>query len=154
MNPSPIQFQQDSPFPLLESALLNLLKREERKWGYFQVKQEQQDFVLCIPGLPNLRISKSTKSYAYRAYWLNKKEPSIAVQRKERMIPDPKTKREKKLQTYEVLQYIDERENPQQQKINAILADLIKGEIENNLPPLDIGEMKPIVTIIKRDRVL
>ncbi|MBP0021658.1 MAG: hypothetical protein J7647_29395 [Cyanobacteria bacterium SBLK] len=154
MTPSPIQFQQDSPFPLLESALLNLLKREERKWGYFQVKQENQDYVLCIPSLPKLKISKSTRSYAYRAYWLNKKEPSIAVQRKERSIPDPKTKREKKQKTYEVLQYFDERDNPQQQKINAILADLIKGEIENTLPPLEIGEMKPIVTIIKRDRIL
>ena len=150
----PIQFEKDSPFPLLESALLNLIRREERLWGYFQVKQQQQDYVLCIPSLPKLKISKSTRSYGYRAYWINKKEPSIAVQRKERMIPNPKTKKEKKQKTYEILQYFDERENSQQQKINSILADLIKGEIENNLPPLEIGEMQPLVTIVRRDRAL
>ncbi|MGK7923717.1 MAG: hypothetical protein AB4290_00435 [Spirulina sp.] len=154
MTHSPVPFEQDSPFPLLESALLNLLRREERTWGYFQVKQENQNYVLCIPSLPKLKISKSAKSYAYRAYWINKKEPSIAVQRKEKQMIDPKTKKEKKQKIYEVLQYFDERENLQQKKINAILADLIKGEIENNLPPVEIGEMKPLVTILRRDRNL
>jgi hypothetical protein len=151
---SPVQFEQDSAFPLLEGALLNLLRREERTWGYFQVKQENQDYVLCIPSLPKLKISRSVKSYAYRAYWITKKEPSISVQRKERMILDPKRKKERKQKTYEILQYFDERDNEQQQKINAILADLIKGEIESNLPPLEVGEMQPIVKIVKRDRVL
>ncbi|WP_204106778.1 MULTISPECIES: hypothetical protein [Spirulina sp. CCY15215] len=150
----PVQFEQDSPFPLLESALLNLLQRKERTWGYFQVKEQNNDHFLCIPSLPRLRISKSEKNYGYRAYWVNKKEPSITVQRKEKMILDIKKKREKKQKTYEILQYFDERENLQQQRVNGILANLIKVEIENNLPPAGVHEFQPIVVILRRDRSL
>ena len=144
-------------FTALNSAVSKLIDRQEKDWGYFQVKKEEEFYSLHMPFLPCLRLYQNTISNTYKAYWTNPKEsvpdlksknnsPQIYIKKKTKKVYDPKQPRlQKKQKVFEVIYQYDSRK-----EINfmtKVIANAIRDKIEQNVVNVPKDEIIPLVLV-------
>lgn len=56
-------------YPYLSTALVQLLNKQTKKWGYFQIRKKDAYYCLSVPYLPHLIISQNEANLIYRVYW-------------------------------------------------------------------------------------
>ena len=144
-------------FTSLNSAISKLIDKQEKDWGYFQVKKEEEFYSLHIPFLPCLRLYQNTTSNIYKAYWSNPKEqvpdlkdksklPQIYIKKKTKKVYDPQQPRlQKKQKTYEVIYRYDSRTEIHQ--ISKIVANAIRDRIEQDVSNFPQDEIMPLVMV-------
>ena len=144
-------------FTSLNSAISKLIDKQEKDWGYFQVKKEEEFYSLYIPFLPCLRLYQNTTSNIYKAYWSNPKEPvpdlkdrtklpQIYIKKKTKKVYDPKQPRlQKKQKTYEVVYQYDSRKEIH--LISKIVADAIRDKVEQGVSSVPQNEIMPLVMV-------
>ena len=146
-----------SNFTTLNLAISRLIDRQEKDWGYFQVKKEENFYSLHIPFLPCLRLYQNTNSNIYKAYWSNPKEsvpdlkdktqlPQIYIKKKTKKVYDPKQPRlQKKQRIFEVIHRHDSR--TEIQMISKVVANVIRDDIEQNVADFSQDEIMPLVMV-------
>lgn len=146
-----------SNFASLSLALDKLLDKQEKEWGYFQVKKEAEFYSLHIPYLPCLRLYQNTTSNIYKAYWTNPHEevpdlkdkaqqPHIYIKKKTKQVYAPQQPRLKKRQkTYEIIYRYDSRKEIL--VISKALANAIRDKIEQDVADFPQSEMMPLVLV-------
>lgn len=144
-------------FTILNSAISRLIDRQEKDWGYFQVRKEENFYSLHMPFLPCLRIYQNTTSNIYKAYWSNPKEsvpdlkdktqsPQIHIKKKTKKVYDPKQPRlQKKQRIFEVIHRYDSRKEIN--LISKIVADAIRNKIEQDIANFPEDEIMPLVMV-------
>jgi hypothetical protein len=134
-------------FPSLTNAITLLFNRQEKSWGYFKIKkQEDLLYYLYIPYFPSLRFYQNPDNYIYKAFWADKKNPSVYIKKKQRKACDPKKPRlEKKQRIYEIIYQYDS--HTEIHNVNKILATLIRSRIEETVSFIPEEEIKPLVLI-------
>jgi hypothetical protein len=156
-------------FFFISTALEKLFTNQEKNYGCFQVKKEDDCCRLEIAHLPLLRLYKNESNHIYKVYWQqteederrlanlsvkkiegnkDNKEPAIRVRKKQKKVYDlgaPNTERIQK--NYEVVIKYDSR--PEIQKINKLLANFIQEKIRETLISQGIDEKQSLVTIVE-----
>ena len=144
-------------FTSLNSAISKLINKQEKNWGYFQVKKEENFFSLHIPFLPCLRLYHNQTSNIYKAYWSNPKEsvpdlnnkaqpPKIYIKKKQKKVYDPQQPRlAKKQKIYEVIYQYDSR--TEINLISKIVANAIRDQIEQDVSDFPQDEIMPLVIV-------
>ena len=147
-------------FPSLNLAISRLIDKQEKDWGYFQVKKEDEFFSLYIPFLPCLRLHHNLVSNIYKAYWSNPKEPlpdltnktqtpKIFIKKKTKKVYAPQQPRlQKKQRTYEVVYEYDSR--TEIHLISKAVANAIRNRIEENVSDFPEDEIMPLVIITEK----
>lgn len=144
-------------FTTLNSAISKLIDRQEKDWGYFQVKKEENFYSLHMPFLPCLRLYQNTTSNIYKAYWSNPKEsvpdlkdkaqsPQIYIKKKTKKVYDPKQPRlQKKQRIFEVIYQYDSR--TEIHLISKVFANAIRNKIEQDVANFPKDEIMPLVMV-------
>ena len=144
-------------FASLNSAISKLIDKQEKDWGYFQVKKEAEFYSLHVPFLPCLRLYQNTASNIYKAYWSNAKEPvpdlkdrtkspQIYIKKKTKKVYAPQQPRlQKKQKTYEVIYQYDSRQEIH--LISKVVANAIREKIEENVSNFLQDEIMPLVMV-------
>ena len=146
-------FVNDLPF--LQNAIAQLLNQQEKSWGYFKVKKENDQFYrLSIPYYPTLWWYQKDKTCVYEAYWQERMpildrtrtaKAAIFVRKKTKKVYSPKEGREKKQRIFDIVRRYYS--NKEIQLINTMLADFIKQRIEQNVIQVSHEEMLPLAII-------
>jgi hypothetical protein len=134
-------------FPSLSLAIAKLFERQEKDWGHFQVKKEEDGlYRLYISSFPSLKFYQNPDNHIYKAFWADNKEPSVYIKKKQRKVYDPDTPRlEKKQRIYEVIYQYDSR--TEIHLVNKILATFIRDQIEQKVIYIPQEEVMPLVLI-------
>ncbi|MBE9169659.1 hypothetical protein IQ238_19740 [Pleurocapsales cyanobacterium LEGE 06147] len=134
-------------FPSLSLAIAKLFDKQEKDWGYFQVKKEEDRlYYLYIPSLPGLKFYQNPDKHIYRAFWGDNKNPAVSVKKKQRKVYHPdKPRLEKKQRIYEVVYQYDSR--TEIHAIAKILADLIRDKIKESISFVPEDEVMPLVIV-------
>jgi hypothetical protein len=134
-------------FPSLSLAIAKLFDKQEKDWGYFQVKKEEDRlYYLYIPSLPSLKFYQNPDKQIYRAFWGDNKNPAVSVKKKQRKFYDPDNPRlEKKQRIYEVVYQYDSR--TEIHAIAKILADVIRDKIKESISFVSEDEVMPLVIV-------
>ncbi len=56
-------------YPALSVALIQLLNKQEKNWGYFRIKNQDAYSCLCIPYFPHLILHQNESNLIYKVYW-------------------------------------------------------------------------------------
>ncbi|MDJ0690601.1 MAG: hypothetical protein QNJ41_19090 [Xenococcaceae cyanobacterium MO_188.B32] len=144
-------------FTSLNLAISKLIDKQEKDWGYFQVKKEEEFYSLHLPFLPCLRLYQNTASNIYKAYWSNPKDsvpdlkdktksPQIYIKKKTQKVYAPQQPRlQKKQKTYEVIYQYDSR--TEIHLISKIVANAIRDKIEQSVSNVSQDEIMPLVMV-------
>ena len=144
-------------FTSLNSAISKLIDKQEKDWGYFQVKKEKEFYSLHIPFLPCLRLYQNTTTNIYKAYWSNSKDsvpdlkdktqpPQIYIKKKTKKVYAPQQPRlQKKQKIYEVIYQYDSR--TEINRISKIVANAIRDKIEQDVSNFPQDEIMPLVLV-------
>ncbi len=134
-------------FPSLSLAIAKLFDKQEKDWGYFQVKKEADRlYYLHIPSLPGLKFYQDPDKQIYKAFWEDRKNPAVTVKKRQRKVLDPNNPRlEKKQRIYEVVYKYDSR--TEIHALAKILADLIRDKIKESISFVPEDEVMPLVTV-------
>ncbi|BAU66887.1 hypothetical protein STA3757_42930 [Stanieria sp. NIES-3757] len=145
---------QESEFICLSLAINKLFDKQEKDWGYFRIKKEEDFYSLYLPYLPSLKLYQKPNYQIYKLYWrsyvpeLNDKseKPDIYVRKKSKNVYDKKNpKIAKKQRIYEIMyQYANYTEI---NLINKIITELIREKIIASLSEIPENEMTPLVLI-------
>ncbi len=137
--------------PLLQAALEQLLNKQEKNWGYFQVKKENDDFYrLHLPYYTNLWLYQNEKNSIYEAYWQNTMpvrdrtrtaKAAVFVRKKTKKVYFPKEGREKKQRIFVIVRRYDSRNEGQ--LINEMLASSIQDKIQQSVINVSHDEIVP-----------
>ena len=55
--------------PGLVLAIQKMLDKQEKNFGYFQVKKESDFCSLYIPSLPSFKLYQNSRTHVYKGYW-------------------------------------------------------------------------------------
>lgn len=145
---------QEPELTCLSLAINKLFDKQEKDWGYFRIKKEEDFYSLYLPYLPSLKLHQKPNYQIYKLYWrsyvpeLNDKseKPNIYVRKKSKNVYDKKNpKLAKKQRIYEILYQYDSR--AEINFINKILTELIREKIIASLSEIPENEMMPLVLI-------
>ena len=141
--------------PLLQAALEQLLNKQEKNWGYFQVKKENDDFYrLHLPYYTSLWFYQNEKNSIYEAYWQNTMpvrdrtrtaKAAVFVRKKTKKVYFPKEGREKKQRIFVIVRRYDSRNEVQ--LINEMLASSIQNKIQQSVINVSQDEIVPQIMI-------
>ncbi len=56
-------------YPCLSVALVKLLNKQEKKWGYFEIKKQDTYYCLSLPYFPHLVFHQNESNLIYKGYW-------------------------------------------------------------------------------------
>lgn len=164
-------------YPCLSVALIQLLNKQEKHWGYFRIERQDSYYCLSVPYFPHLVFHQNESNLIYKVYWgysnykgswsdaneaeiekiieaiklkKNALKPLVYTRKKSRIIKRGMSE-EKKQRIHEIVI------NPGLEssfpsgviKIDRLLAIFIKDKIEQQIAEinLDKSEANPIVTI-------
>ncbi len=138
-------------FPLLQAALEQLLNKQEKTWGYFQVKKENDNFsCLHVPYYTSLWLYQNEKNSIYEAYWQNimpvrdrtsTTKAAIFVRKKTKKVYFPKEGWEKKQRIFVIVRRYNSRNEVQ--LMNQMLAKSIQDKIQQNVINVSHDEIVP-----------
>jgi len=137
--------------PLLQAALEQLLNKQEKTWGYFQVKKEKDNFYrLHLPYYTSLWLYQNEKNSIYEAYWQNTMpvrdrtsttKAAVFVRKKTKKVYFPKEGWEKKQRIFVIVCRSDSRNEVQ--LINTMLANSIQDKIQQIVINVSHEEIVP-----------
>lgn len=144
-------------FTSLNLAISRLIDKQEKDWGYFQVKKEEDFYSLHMPFLPCLRLYQNTNANVYKGYWCNPKElvpdlkdkkqaPQIYIKKRTKKVYDPKQPRlQKKQRIFEVIYQYDSR--TEIHLMSKVVANAIRDRIEQDVDNFPQDEIMPLVMV-------
>ncbi|MGF1488379.1 MAG: hypothetical protein ACFBSE_14935 [Prochloraceae cyanobacterium] len=56
-------------YPCLSVALVQLLNKQEKNWGYFRIKRQDSYYCLSVPYFPHLVFHQNESNLIYKVYW-------------------------------------------------------------------------------------
>ena len=139
-------------FPSLSLTLSKLLDKREKDYGTFQVIKEADFYSLYIPGLPSFKLYQNERSHVYKGYWREygtpdlkdrSDKPDLVIRKKQKQVPQGKTKRLVKQRIYEIVYKYDS--SPEIRFLNQLLASFIQSKIESSITTVPLNEMMPLV---------
>lgn len=141
--------------PSLELSLDILLNRQEKDWGYFQVKKEGDFYSLSIPTLSNFKLYKNPKSENFKGYWRDREilpdiknrqeKPDVFLRNRSKQVEDKK-KRQTLLKKQRIID-VKYRFNscPEMYRINQMVAKLIRDRLQSNMTFDPATEIEPLI---------
>jgi hypothetical protein len=149
---------QESDFTCLFLAINKLFDRQEKNWGYFQIKKEGDFYSLYLPYLPSLKLYQKPNYQIYKLYWRNylpevndkTEKPNIYVRKKNKTVEERKNpKLAKKQRVFEVVYKSDSCREIN--LINKVITRLISEKITDSLSEVPENEIMPLVLIAEED---
>jgi len=144
----------ESEFTCLSLAINKLFDKQEKDWGYFRIKKEEDFYSLYLPFLPSLKLYQKPNYQIYKLYWRNyipelndrAEKPNIYVRKKSKNVYDKKNpKLAQKQRIYEIIYQYDS--FAEINILNKILTELIREKILASLSEIPQNEMMPLVLI-------
>ena len=143
--------------PSLELTLDILLNRQEKDWGYFQVKKEGEFYTLYIPTLSSFKLYKNPKSENFKGYWRNphqevlpdvksrQEKPDVFLRNRSKQVEDKK-KRQTLLKKQRIID-VKYRFNScsEMYRINQMIAKLIRERLKSNITFDPATEIEPLI---------
>lgn len=143
--------------PSLELTLDILLNRQEKDWGYFQVKKEGEFYTLYIPTLSSFKLYKNPKSENFKGYWRNphqevlpdvksrQEKPDVFLRNRSKQVEDKK-KRQTLLKKQRIID-VKYRFNScsEMYRINQMIAKLIRDRLKSNITFDPATEIEPLI---------
>ena len=56
-------------YPCLSIALVQLLNKQEKNWGYFRIERQDSYYCLSVPYFPHLVFHQNESNLIYKVYW-------------------------------------------------------------------------------------
>ena len=152
--------------PGLILAIHKMLDKQEKNFGYFQVKKESDFCSLYIPSLPSFKLYQNSRTHVYKGYWQTsdllpdikdrKQKPHINVKKKQTSV---KVKQQG-LSESENIKLVPKKELPKITKSNPMVIikktpEIVKSEtnkLTQKQQKLEVTESKT-VTIVKKQRL-
>ena len=143
--------------PSLELSLDILLNRQEKDWGYFQIKKEGEFYSLSIPTLSSFKLFKNPKSENFKGYWRNPYQevlpdvknrldkPDIFLRNRSKQVEEKKKSKTvlKKQRTIDVKYRFNS--CPEMYRINQMIAKLIRDRLASNITFDPATEIEPLI---------
>lgn len=143
--------------PSLELALDILLNRQEKDWGYFQVKKEGEFYSLYIPTLSSFKLYKNPKSENFRGYWRNpyqevlpdvknrQEKPDVFLRNRSKQVEEKK--KNQTLRKKQRIINVKYRFNscPEMYRLNQMIAKLIRDRLASNMTFDPATEIEPLI---------
>ncbi|MDJ0533882.1 MAG: hypothetical protein QNJ70_15565 [Xenococcaceae cyanobacterium MO_207.B15] len=142
--------------PGLVLAINKMLDKQEKDYGCFQIKKEEDFCSLYIPSFPSFKLYQNPRSHVYKGYWQTSdilpdikdrnKKPQIYIKKKQKQVTNPKNIRlVKKQPIYEVIYKYDP--TPEIRLVNRLIATCLKEKIEASISSVPENEIMPLVLI-------
>jgi len=145
--------------PSLEITLDILLNRQEKDWGYFQVKKEGDFYSLSIPSLSSFKLYKNPKSENFKGYWRNpyqevlpdvknrEDKPDVFLRNRSKQVEDKKKNAALTMRKKQRIIDVKYRFNscPEMYRINQMVAKLIRDRIASNITFNPGTEIEPLI---------
>lgn len=140
--------------PGLTLAINKMLDKQEKDFGYFQVKKVEDFYFLQIPSFPNFKLYQNFRSHVYKGYWQisdilpdikdRSTKAQIYLKKKQKQVTALKNpKLVKKQRIYElVYQY---NPSPEIRLVNQLIVACLKEKITMNISDIPNNEMMPLV---------
>jgi hypothetical protein len=146
-------------FPSLASAVDKLLNKQEKSWGYFQIKKEGDFYSLFIPAIATLKLYQNPKSHVYKGYWralydselpdlkAKSEKPDIYIKKKQKQVPSKRLTDPMKKQRILEITY---RYNtcPEIQQIDRIIVEFIRDRIQESISFSPAEEIMPLILTV------